>query len=805
MSSLKLSIACPESHEGEKNNPDHLYKHFLDAVSIRSALKGRIRFHLGFEADEILADSLRRELQKLNSVKLDSYSVRTRNALVTFDPAQAEDSDVVTALLRGVKEFVRVHGECDLEHHHHDNDRKAKKHDHKHEHGAEHVHEHEYQESDEDCDHDHSATATDAGIRKELLKLVLTGGVLGYFAYNKLKGKEIAFAGNPILNVASLVTIASGYPIFRAGVDAVQKNKKATDDTLISIAVVSTLLMGESLTGLSVVWLINLGRLLEAITLKRSRTAIKELMDIAPKEAWLVGNGKVKGEGHKVKRVSVDDIEKRQIIRILQNEKVPLDGKVVYGSSLVKEAFITGEAIPREKKVGDTVYAGSLVVQGDIDIEVTNLVHDTVVAHMIDAIENVRDKKAPIEKIGNQFAAKFIPISLGLAGGTLLLTGDLRRAITMLVIACPCAAGLATPTAVSASIGQAARKGILIKGGTHIEAAARIDTVIFDKTGTLTMGEPTLNKYIETKAGKKLGEAQCLKLAASAEQHTTHPLGLVLVSEARKREMELLPITVYKAHPGLGVSAVVEAQEVHIGNRRFMDSVGIEVPESIESLALNGFVSGESVLYLSIARVLHGAFLVQDTVRPEAAEMLERLRALGVKRVLLASGDQEITAHHVAKQLGIQEVHAELLPEDKLNLIKKLKAEGRRVAMVGDGINDAQALAESHLSIAMGGGHCDIAIETADVTLAVNNLLLVAETLDISQKTLKTIYQNFAAAVGINAGGLVVSTFGKLSPFSAAIVHNASTIAVVLNSLRLGKQVAGSSTSLMSTLKEVKI
>lgn len=781
MASLRVVVL---QEEKDPSGAEWIEK-LLDCVSIRSQIPGRIRFHLAFEGDEVLADTLRRELQKLDTVRLESYSVRTGNALVTFSPHQVSELEVVTSLLKGVREFARLHGECDLEHHHHEA------------HEREHDH-----DGDEDCDHDHSATSTDAGIRKELLKLAVTGGVLGYFVYKKVKGKRIAFYGNPLLDLASLVTIASGYKIFRDGVSSVQKHKKPTDDTLISIAVIATLLMGESITGLSVVWLINLGRLLEAITLKRSRTAIKDLMDIAPNEAWLV-TGAPGGKSEKIACVPVEKLQKGQRIRIFHSEKVPLDGRIVSGKALVREAFITGEAIPREKSIGDTVYAGSLAEQGDIDIEVTNLVHDTVVARMVHAIENVRDKKAPIERVGAKFASQFVPISIGVSVATLLLTGDLRRAITMLVIACPCAAGLATPTAVSASIGQAARKGILIKGGTHLEMAAKIDAMIFDKTGTLTEGEPKLNKFVETELGLSLGYERCLQIAASAEQHTTHPLGLVLVKEAEKQGLKLDKIDRYKLHSGLGISASLGNQQIHIGNLRFIRSLEIEVPEEFEARTRAGFVPGESILFFSVDNKLHGAFIVQDEIRAEAVEALRRLKALGVKRLLLATGDQKVSAEFVGRSLGISEVHAELLPADKLALVQKLKSKGYKVAMVGDGVNDAQALAEADLSIAMGGGHCDIAIETADVTLARNDLLLVAEVLDISQKTLKTIYQNFAAAVGINTGGMFFSASGKLSPFSAAIVHNASTIAVVLNSLRLGRQVAGSNP--LKVLTEVKI
>ena len=348
--------------------------------------------------------------------------------------------------------------------------------------------------------------------------------------------------------------------------------------------------------------------------------------------------------------------------------------------------------------MGEIVYAGSLVEHGDIDIEVTNLVHDTVVARMIDAIENVRESKAPIERVGQRFASKFVPISLGISAVTLLVTGDLRRAITMLVIACPCAAGLATPTAVSASIGQAARKGILIKGGTHIEMAAKVDVIIFDKTGTLTEGSPKLKRFMETEHGKKKGFKECLRLAASAEQHTTHPLGLVLVAEARKAGMELDKVDELKLHPGLGISARVKNERVHVGNLRFVKSIGIEVPEAFEKQTMENFTPGESILFLVVNEQLQGAFIVQDEIRPESSDALAKLRTLGIKRVLLATGDQKVSAEYVGRTLGIQDIHAELLPAGKLELVRSLKAQGYTVAMVGDGVNDAQALAEADLS-----------------------------------------------------------------------------------------------------------
>jgi cation-transporting P-type ATPase C len=542
---------------------------------------------------------------------------------------------------------------------------------------------------------------------------------------------------------------------------------------------------------LSVVWLINLGRLLEVITLKRSRTAIKDLMGTTPNEAWLVAPGKVR-------KVAVEKISKQETIRVFQGEKVPLDGKIIRGTGALQEAFITGEAIPREKLEGETVYAGSVLAAGEIDVQVTSLVSDTVVARMVDIIENLRDRKAPIERIGNRFASKFVPISIGASVLTLMMAGDLRRAITMLVIACPCAAGLATPTAVSAAIGQAARKGILIKGGTYVEMAARVDTLIFDKTGTLTEGTPRFQRFIRL-GDVRLSDEDILRLAASAEQHSTHPLGAALVAESKRRGIALAQVQSFKQLPGLGIDSVVEQKRICIGNRRYFTSLGFDLPpaESAEGASL------ETLLFFAMEDKTLGTLVVLDPIRAEAHAALAKLAALGIKRIVLASGDRPDVAAHVAHLLGITEVHAEMMPEDKLTLVRDLRASGRRVAMVGDGINDAQALAEADLSIAMGGGHCDIAIETADVTLGRNDLMLVPEVIDISRRTLRTIYENFIASVGINAGGVVFGAVGKLSPFSAAIVHNAATIAVVLNSLKLGRQVAGSNP--LTLLGEVKI
>jgi cation-transporting P-type ATPase C len=374
----------------------------------------------------------------------------------------------------------------------------------------------------------------------------------------------------------------------------------------------------------------------------------------------------------------------------------------------------------------------------------------------------------------------------------------------MLVIACPCAAGLATPTAVSASIGQAARRGILIKGGLHVEAAAHVNTVVFDKTGTLTTGRPEISHSFMTNAGAKIGFDQCLALAASGEQHCSHPLAFCLVRAAEEKKINLHALKEFKTIAGRGVEASLENGAVlHIGSEKFMRDSTIEFPADLTAAHLSAKFLGESLVYLAENGTLLSVFVVQDKIRPEAKETILKLQKMGITRIVLATGDLERSAQHVADQLGIVEVYSELLPEEKLNIIAELQGQGLKVAMIGDGINDAQAFINSDLSIAMGAGRCDVAIETADVTLARDNLSLVVDTLDISRKTLRTIHQNFFFSIGINGLGVGVGALGKLSPFAAAIVHNASTIAVVLNSFRLGREVARGNP--LTLLKEIKI
>ena len=567
MTILKEIYNCKNLDEAKfyQDKEHNWVDHLISRVSVKSQSKGRVRFHLGFQGDEILSDFLRREIHKITGSIFKGYSTRTKTCLVLFDEKLTQLENVTVGVLKAVKEFARIHGECEV----------GENHPASHHYGHSHDH--------DKCGHDHSHLATEAAIKKEIVKLGLTGTALAYFLIKRVRlGAGIPVP--PALTAgAAVLTILKGYPIFKDGARTLKPGNKLNDDSLISIAVLATLIMKESLTGLSVVWLINLGRLFETMTINRSRAAIKDLLDLTPEDAWLVSSG---GKNANIpEKTLVHQIQKGDVIRVFSSERVPLDGKIIKGTAAVQESYLTGEPIAKEKSESDFIYAGSMIESGEIDLLVENLATETVMAKMIHSVEKMRENKAPIEKFGTKFASKFVPISLATSGVVYLFTRDWQRAITSLVIACPCAAGLATPTAVSASIGKAAKKGILIKGGVHLETAASIDTAVFDKTGTLTTGAPTVVEQI-FEGTKKKGK-EILQLAASAEQHTTHPLGKVIINLAKENKVKLLQAEDYELFPGLGIEAKIKNQKVVCGNLSLIKKKKVHISDYFKDQILS--------------------------------------------------------------------------------------------------------------------------------------------------------------------------------------------------------------------------
>jgi cation-transporting P-type ATPase C len=408
---------------------------------------------------------------------------------------------------------------------------------------------------------------------------------------------------------------------------------------------------------------------------------------------------------------------------------------------------------------------------------------ETAIGRLIQRVEEAEELRAPIHTTGEQFSGLLVPVSFALAGGVLAISGDTYRALTMLLVACPCAAGLATPTAVSAAIANGARRGILIKGGAQLEALAQVDTIAFDKTGTLTVGVPGVERIVAL--DDDYSAEQVLSLAASGELHSQHPLALAVSDHARTSEVIIPSHETCEIHIGRGVHADWAGNCVLVGSQQLLGQFNVDIPARAQELYSRYSATGETVMYVTHQSRVIGLIGVRDTIRPEAAAALAQLRSGGVRQLLMFTGDSEQSAKSVAQLVGLSEWYARLLPEEKYDLIRRLEANGRRVAVVGDGINDAPALALADVGIAMGTVGSDVAVEAADIALAGDHISQVVSTVALSRQTLRIIRQNYAIAVGVNLGGIAVSALGAINPFVAAALHNLSTLLVVVNSGRL--------------------
>jgi cation-transporting P-type ATPase C len=625
--------------------------------------------------------------------------------------------------------------------------------------------------------HDQHHVHPEGGLGGYIFRLIAGGVALGGMLIHKLFWLALGIPPGLTFALGAGITIIAGYPFFRGGVRSLSRFSAADTDTLITVATIASIALRESVTALIVLWLLNLGDLLQAIVLRRTRRAIRELLSVGDREVWVRLTS-----GTEV-RVPLEEVQPGALVAVYTGEKIPVDGPVEAGQATINEAPITGESMPVFRNPGDRVFAGTLVEAGWVHVRAEQVGDATAVGRLIRRVEEARELKAPIETIGATFSRRFVPASFILAGLVFLITRDVRRSVTMLVVACPCAAGLATPTAISATIGNAARRGVLIKGGTSLEAAANLDTVIFDKTGTLTTGRPRVARVVAS--GPETPPEQLLSLAASGELHSPHPLGLAVVRHTRERELEIPEHEECELLVGRGMRADVRGNRILIGSRRLLDDFGLVVPSDTAERVGELRDQGETVLYVGVNDRFAGVIAVADLVRPEAQEALNALLRTGIQRTIMLTGDAMETAEPVARQLGLTEFLAELLPEQKLELVRELQRDGHRVAMVGDGINDAPSLAAADLGIAMGTGGTDIAIEAADIALASSDIRDVATVVNQSRSTLKVVRQNYGLALGVNSLGIAIGALGALNPVAAAVLHNLSTLAVVANSSRL--------------------
>ncbi|MFR5402116.1 MAG: heavy metal translocating P-type ATPase [Clostridium sp.] len=534
--------------------------------------------------------------------------------------------------------------------------------------------------------------------------------------------------------------------------------------------------------------LITLGKYLEAVSKGKTSEAIKKLMGLAPKTATIIKNGKEVS-------IPIEEVIVGDIILVKPGEKLPVDGEIIEGSTSIDESMLTGESIPVEKNIGSTVIGASINKSGFIKYKATKVGKDTALAQIVKLVEEAQGTKAPIAKMADIIAAYFVPTVMALAiiaAVGWLIAGEsnvfaLTIFISVLVIACPCALGLATPTAIMVGTGKGAENGVLIKGGEALETTYKIDTIVFDKTGTITEGKPKVTDII----CNGIKEEEVLVLAASAEKGSEHPLGEAIVREAEDRSLEFKSLEHFKAVPGHGIEVTIEGKDILLGNKKLM----IENNINIESLHVESdrlATEGKTPMYIAINNKLSGIIAVADTVKENSKAAIEELKKMNVK-VAMITGDNKKTAEAIAKLVGIDIVLAEVLPEDKANEVKKLQGQNRKVAMVGDGINDAPALVQADVGIAIGSG-TDVAIESADIVLMKSDLKDVVTAIRLSKATIKNIKENLFWAFGYNVLGIpvamgVLHIFGGplLNPMIAAAAMSFSSVSVLLNALRLKK------------------
>lgn len=533
-------------------------------------------------------------------------------------------------------------------------------------------------------------------------------------------------------------------------------------------------------TSAVLITLVLMGKLFESLAKGRTSEAIKSLMGLQAKTALVVRDGEELS-------IPVEEVITGDIVLVRPGNKVPVDGEVLEGISSVDESMLTGESLPVEKKAGDSVIGATINKNGMLRIKATKVGKETALAQIIKVVEEAQGSKAPIQRVADVISGIFVPIVVGIAVIAFLVwyfivtpgdfAGALEKAIAILVIACPCALGLATPTSIMAGSGRAAELGILFKGGEHLEQTHKIDTIILDKTGTVTKGKPELTDILV-----EGNETEFLRLVGAAEKNSEHPLAEAIVAGILGRNIELPATESFEAIPGYGIKAVVEGKELLIGTRRLMDKYGVEASHAYNIMSTLE-ESGKTAMLVAINKGYVGMVAVADTIKETSQAAVSRLKGMGIQ-VIMITGDNERTAKAIAAQVGIDHVRAEVLPEGKAEEVKKLQAQGKIVAMVGDGINDAPALATADIGMAIGTG-TDVAMEAADVTLMRGDLSSIPDAIYMSRKTMTNIKQNLFWALGYNSLGIPIAALGFLAPWVAGAAMALSSVSVVLNALRL--------------------
>jgi Zn2+/Cd2+-exporting ATPase len=606
------------------------------------------------------------------------------------------------------------------------------------------------------------------------------------------KGQRLAVSGGIILaalglrqlniyiNISEVLMIIAaliaGYPISLNAVRAL-KYKILGIDALVTLAVVGAIFIGEYWEAAAVTFLFMLGNYLEAKTIEKTRSAIKALLALAPDTARVLREGRET-------EVSADEVVKEDIVIVRPGEKIPVDGTIIEGKAYINQAAITGESMPVNKGIEDTVFSGTIIESGYLKIRAEKVGEDTTFSRILEMVEEAQDKKAKTQKFLDVFSKYYTPAIIVLAAVVFMITRDIELALTLLVIACPGALVISTPVSIVAGIGNGAKRGILIKGGDIIEKLGTVKVIAFDKTGTLTVGSPEVTKI----KAIAITEEKLLSLVSSAEMYSEHPLAKAILKKSNSVSKErITPPEQSEIITAKGVKAKIDNMTVLVGNRKLMVENNVVISKDIEEYIRAEEMDGQTVVLASDSEKIIGIISIADTIRKDAEQLVKRLKAQGVKKVVMLTGDNRRAAEAIAKKLGLDDYYAELLPEDKVSILKKLRNDIGTAAMVGDGVNDAPALASADLGIAVGGAGSEVAMETADVVLMSDEIKKLSYAIGLSRATVRNMKQNIYFAIFIVsillAGVLVKVVF--LS--SGMFIHELSVLAVIINAIRLLK------------------
>ena len=590
-----------------------------------------------------------------------------------------------------------------------------------------------------------------------------------------------------------IAIIFCGFPIFKEAIIGLYTEFAIKADVLVSVAIVSSILIGELFSAGVIAIIMAIGGFLEEYTVSKTKAGIEKLIDLSPTKGTLIKNYNLDSETELV--IPADMIKVGDILKVVPGEIIPVDGEIISGESSIDQSVMTGESIPIDKVVGDEVFSGTINLYGSFVMKATKKGEDSSLQKLIKLVESANPENAEVVKAADKWATFIVVVAFICAILTLIFTGEIIRAVTILVVFCPCALVLATPTAIMASIGNLTKVGILVKEGISIEKLAKVDQIIFDKTGTLTYGKPVVTNAIpyngnhegnlKKEGNESISEKDLIHLFASLESPSEHPLAKSIVKYYKENyEDPLEKVSNFEMIIGKGVRANLDGSQLYAGNAEFLNSLNIDIPKDfIENIA--GYLNlGATAIYLGMDGKLLGAVLLADVLRDDAYELIHQLDQLGISSTLL-TGDNKNAAENIASNVGITELKYNCLPEDKISKIRELQSNNKKVAMIGDGINDAPALRQADIGISMGGVGSDISIEASDVCLVSDDIKNIPHLLALSRKTIRTINIGIGFALGLNIIATAMAAFGYLGPIGGAFVHNIGSVIVIIYSSML--------------------